>query len=445
MGDAMRQWLVEAGTAALSLVLALIVWAVAEQENNPIFVVRGVPVSLRGMEEGIVLRRPVAASVDVRIRAPQNIWESLRVDDFEAYVDLIGLGAGRYELDVQVPPPQSEVQVLNVEPSRIVVELETIAQRLVPVQVEIMDSPPFGYDARQPVVTPSEVQVSGPSRYVDSIAVAVAEVYLRAARSTVERQLPVILRDKDGQPIGNVVQWTPRMVTVTVPIEQRPGFRDVPVRVRWEGQPARGYRISEVAVEPSIVTLFGSPEAIDAMPGYVETTPVNIEGADGDVVERLALIVPENVSVLGSQSVVVSVGITPIEGGSLVQRVPVVQGLGEGLEAQLSPRVVDVVLAGPLPRLENLGPSDVQVVLDLTGLGPGTHTLKPTVILPEGIRKETLVPQTIEVKIVQVVTPTPSVTATAIAPTAPVTPTATITPTLTPTTATPTPAESQGS
>jgi len=455
-----RRWLVEAGTAVLSLLLALIVWAVAEQENNPIFVVRGVPVNLQGMEKGMALRSPAVASVDVRIRAPENIWESLRTDDFAAFVDLTGLGAGRYGLPVHVPSPQPEVQILSVNPATIVVELEAIVQKRVPVRVEVMDSLslPFGYEMHDPVVTPPEVLVSGPSRHVESVASAVAEVYLRAARSTVERRLPVSLRDKDGQTIGNVVQWTPRMVTVTVPIEQRPGYRDVRVRVRWEGQPAKGYNITEVAVEPSIVTIYGSPAAIEAVPGYVDTVPVNIEGADSDVVERVALIVPENVSVFGSPSVVVSVGITPIEiHGWLVRRMPVVQGLGDGLQAEISPLVVDVFLAGPLPRLETLGPGDVQVVLDLTGLEPDTHILEPTVIVPEGIRIETLVPQSVEVKITRIPTPTPTPTVTPtatvraalmvtvtpiVSPT--VTATVTITPT-TPVTVTPTPTMSAGS
>jgi len=308
-----------------------------------------------------------------------------------------------------------------------------------------MDSAPFGYDWHTPEVTPPEVQVSGPERYVDSVATAVVEVYLRTARNAVERRLPVSLRGRDGQPVGNVVEWAPRMVTVTVQIEQRPGYRDVSVRVRREGQVARGYRISEVAVDPSIVTLFGSPAAIEAVPGYVETAPVNIEGANGDIVERLALIVPENVSVFGAQSVVVSVGITPIEESTWVQRVPVIQGLGDGLQVELSPQIVEILLAGPLPRLETLLPSSVQIVLDLTGLEDGTHTLEPSVILPEGIRQETLVPETIEVKITRIPTPTATVTPTV---TETATATATMTPTITPTvraTRTPIPAASGGS
>jgi len=441
----MRRWLSEAGTVALALVVALIVWANAEQESNIVFVMREVPISLRGIGGGLALQSVTAETVDVHGRAPEGFWETGSEAEFDAHVDLTGLPTGRHQVDVQLTYPQRQVQILDLTPSEVSVELVRMAQKSIQVRAEVMDSSPFGYDWHTPEVTPPEVQVSGPERYVDSVTTAVVEVYLRTARSTVERRLSVSLRDKDDQPIGNLVEWTPRLVTVTVPIEQRPGYRDVPVRVRWEGQPARGYRIREVAVDPSIVTLFGSPAAIDTVPGYVETAPVNIEGADGNIVERLALIVPENVSVFGAQSVVVSVGITPIEESTWVQRVPVIQGLGDGLQAELSPRIVEILVAGPLPRLETLQPGDVQILLDLTGLEAGTHTLEPSVILPEGIRQETLVPETIEVKITWIPTPTATVTPTV---TGTATATATMTPAIVPTvraTHTPTPAASGGS
>ncbi len=441
----MRRWLSEAGTVALALVVALIVWANAEQESNIEFVMRGVPISLRGIEAGLALQSVTTETVDVHGRAPEGFWETGSEAEFDAHVDLTGLPTGRHQMDVQLTYPQRQVQILDLTPSEVSVELVRMAQKSIQVRAEVMDSPPFGYDWHTPEVTPPVVRVSGPERYVDAVVTAVVEVYLRTARSTVERRLSVSLRDKDDQPIGNLVEWTPRLVTVTVPIEQRPGYRDVPVRVRWEGQPARGYRISEVAVDPSIVTLFGSPTAIEAVPGYVETAPVNIEGANGNIVERLALIVPENVSVFGAQSVVVSVGITPIEESTWVQRVPVIQGLDDRLQAELSPRIVEILVAGPLPRLETLQPGDVQILLDLTGLEAGTHTLEPSVILPEGIRQETLVPETIEVKITWIPTPTPTVTPTV---TGTATATATMTPAVAPTvraTRTPTPAASGGS
>jgi hypothetical protein len=68
------------------------------------------------------------------------------------------------------------------------------------------------------------------------------------------------------------------------------------------------------------------------------------------------------------------------------------------------------------------------VILDLTGLLPGTHNIRPNVILPDGIRMESVLPETVEVVITEkAITPTPEADGTL----PPLTQTPTITPTVT--------------
>jgi len=391
--------MVEAGSVALALALALIVWASAQRESNPVFVMRGVPVEVRGVASGLALSHSSAGTVDVQGRAPEQFWETGSEADFEVYVDLSDLSAGEHVVEVQVTSLRREALVTGVVPSQVTIDLARLVAKMVPVRAEVMDSPGVGYDASAAQVSPSEVRVSGLEQYVDAAVVAVAPTYLRSARSTVERKVAVSVRDSSDQPLGALVEYEPRMVTVTVPIEQRAGYRDLPVRARWEGQPAEGYRISQVAVDPSTVTVFGAPSAVQDIPGYVETGPVEIEGADGDVVERVSLVVPEDVLVLGVQSVVVSVSITPVEQSTWVETAPAVMGLDADLQVELAPQVIEVLVAGPLPRLETLKPEDVKAMLDLTGLGVGAYSLTPSVRLPEGLRPQTLVPETVEVRV----------------------------------------------
>jgi hypothetical protein len=71
---------------------------------------------------------------------------------------------------------------------------------------------------------------------------------------------------------------------------------------------------------------------------------------------------------------------------------------------------VEVIVSGPLPRLELLGPEEVRVLLDLTGLLPGSHLVQPTVVVPEGIVEEDVIPEAIEVLIESLITPTATVT-----------------------------------
>jgi YbbR domain-containing protein len=184
-----------------------------------------------------------------------------------------------------------------------------------------------------------------------------------------------------------------------VDIQHLGGFRDLAVKVIVRGQVASGYRISNVTVDPPIVTVFGSSQAIDQSPGYLETVPISATNAQADVIERVPLNLPGGISMLGDPAVQVRVQVEAIQGGLTVQRPLTMQGLAHGLEAKLSPDTIDVILTGPLPKLQALKPDDVRVVIDLGNLGPGTHQIKPQAIVPQGIVAETMLPATIQVTI----------------------------------------------
>jgi hypothetical protein len=107
--------------------------------------------------------------------------------------------------------------------------------------------------------------------------------------------------------------------------------------------------------------------------------------------------------------VLLSATVTPIQSGTTLRQEPVVQGLGPGLSSSVSIDEVEVILSGPQPMLESLEPDDMFVILDLSGLLPGSHVVRPTVVLPPGIRREGILPETVEVVITADASFTPAV------------------------------------
>jgi hypothetical protein len=111
-----------------------------------------------------------------------------------------------------------------------------------------------------------------------------------------------------------------------------------------------------------------------------------------------------------------------------------VTGLPPELEAQVAPPTVDVILAGPLPVLRSLTPAGIRMALNLSGLTPGTYQVTPVIdLLPDGVRVESILPQSVQV----VIGPAPSPTATSsavvtILPTTTLSPAVTVTPSPTP-------------
>ena len=204
--------------------------------------------------------------------------------------------------------------------------------------------------------------------------------------------------DSQDEPVTRVTS-EPAQVQVVVPVEQWPGRKEVAVRVKLEGRPADGYRLSSVKVDPSTIVLQGDTTVLADVPGYVETEPLTLDGATADVRLRLKLLLPDGVSSFDGDTVVATAGITPIEGGVTVSQPLIQQGLGPGLRAQSALQSVDVILSGPLPLLDSLNQDDVFAILDLSGLITGTHTLQPKVVLPDGIRLQSVIPEMVEVVI----------------------------------------------
>ena len=414
----------------LALFLALIVWVMAVQQEDPIITVElpdPVPVEYVNLRQDLTIFGDPVDSVRVTVRGQRSIIESLTSSAFQAQVDLSDLDAGVHSVPIRVIGPK-DITIVQVRPAKAVVHIEPLAVKHVRVRVEVLDVPPLGYTVRQDAITtePMTVTVSGPQSQVAKVEDAVAEVYIQGQRSTVTTEVAVSPRDTNDLPVFGV-SVEPPTVKVTVPIEQQPGFLEVPVVPRTVGQPAPGYRVSSISVDPATVTLRGSPENLQKLPGYVETEPLDISEATSDVVERLPLRVPENISILGSKTVLVTVRITPLEGGKTVVRPLKLQGIPDGMRVSLPIPSVQIILSGPLPKLNNLKPEDVQVILDLSDIqGPGVYTLKPQVLTPADIHVEAVIPEEVQVEVkLPTPTPTPSVTPT-------VQGTTTTTPTVTP-------------
>ncbi len=443
----MRRLLSEGSRLLLAAILAITIWVVAVNEQDPVLTdeyAEPIVVQVVNIPRGMVIFNQadiVRDRVTVDIRAPRSSWESLSQDKFQAVLDLEGLDKGPHNVPIRVTSIDETVEVQGWKPNSLAVTLDRFVTRTLEVSVNLVGSVAEGFEEGQPVVTPPQVTVSGAEYWVSQISRAEVDVYLRNNKEDVTPTRVILLRD-EANDLMAFVGVEPSQVLVRVPITQKKDHKEVVVTLGGVlGRPSAGYHTSGMSVDPPTVLIFGPPSAIGGI-SYLETEPVDVSGADNDVVTQVALKLPEGVSVVGREAFVeVTISIESTQSCINVQQKSLeFQGLGEGLGATASPNLVDVLLCGPVPRLETVSRRirEIHVVLDVTGLGAGTYSLEPKVLPLDEITVEDILPGVVEVEIFALPTPTPTPTFTPTpAPTATPTSTPTITPTPTPT-ATPT-------
>ena len=402
-------------TFLLAFALALIVWVIAVTAANPDETrVYPTPISIEfiGQDSGLIMTgEPVPQKVEVTLRAPHLVWQSLLSGEasIRAVVDLTGLGSGTHTVNVQMQIGARPVRIISMTPRNFDVSLEPQVTRSLAINLTLTGKPATGYQAGEPILNPADAIISGGESIISKIDHIQAILDLTNSRQNITVTLPLQAVDANDLVI-NGAAILPANVQVNLPIIQQGGYRDLAVKVMTVGNPASGYSLTSVAAFPPIVTVYSANSStIDAMPGYVETLPLDLGGAIEDIQKQLGINLPPGVTLIGEQSVMVTVGVAPIQSSRTMSYRPVEMiGLATGLSAHLSPQTVDVILSGPLPILDALVFSDVQVQVDLTGLTFGTYQLTPKVtITNQSVIVESILPGTVEVVITGMGTPTP--------------------------------------
>jgi YbbR domain-containing protein len=408
----------------LSLLLATLVWIAAVREQNPPReddYDQNIPVEVIPAAAGLITVDLLPQTVQVRLLAPQSSWSTLTASKFKASLDLSQLPPGFNDVPVQVNVSDPQITIIDQNPKAVSINLQPEQTITLPVRVEIMDQPPLGYINRAPVANPPAVQITGPVSLINQVDRVVSELFIRAAKETIERTEGVIIRNREDQ-ILNGLKVTPPKIQITLPIEQRFGYKDVSVSAVVRGKPASGYWVNNIIVSPPQVTVVGNPQVLASLPGFIETAPIDVNGATEDIVRSVPLNLPNGVTQVMPQKeagsaggVQVTIEVAAIESGQTVQRLVTQQGIDPDFVWVASPERADVILSGPIPRLQTLKSDDIKVIVDLFGLQPGTHKVKPTVFAPDNLQVEAVLPEIIEITITvnpQLPTPAPTPTAT---------------------------------
>jgi YbbR domain-containing protein len=401
-----RKFLSFLPTLLTALVLAIIVWVssvTASDPNQIITYETPIRLEILGQNPDLVITHQEVEGVTVTLRAPRSVHARLANDPslINANINLSGLEAGDHTLIPEVMVDLRPVQVVEVTPASIDLSLEKVASRTIPISLVQTGTLPVGYQTRNTKLSQSEAKLVGPESLVQTVVEVAATINVSELTTNINRTLDLKPLNEAGVEVEGVV-LSPNRVDVSIDVEQLVGYRNVFVKIVTRGSVAQGYHLTNIVVNPPTLTVYAeNPDLVRGMPAYIETEPVNLNGAQQSFESRVGLQLQEGIVVIGDQTVLVSVGVEAIYNSTQILGIPVTAiNLAGGLQAKLSPPTVDVYISGPMNLLENIGTASVHVTLDLTGLTEGTYQLAPKVELdrPE-LRLDSTLPGLIEIVI----------------------------------------------
>lgn len=389
-----------------ALVLAVIVWISAVNSNDPtqqIVYVNPVAVGQMGLDPDLMLTGQSAKEVRVSIRAPRSIHLRLNSDPslITAVVNFSGQGSGEVTLKPQVQISLGPAQVTDIVPATIAYTIEAVITRDMPITLLQNGDLPSGYEAGSPILNAQTAKVSGAESQVKRVSRLLAPISMVTMTQNFSKTVELRAVDERGNAVEGI-SLNPARVLVEIPVKQMPGHRNVFVKVVTYGSIAQGCHLTGLSVSPPNITIYAqNPSLVADMPAFIETVPINLNGADANFEVNAILTLPEGIEVLGNPTITVKISIAPIESSVQLPGIAIeVSNLGKGLKASLSPERVDVYISGPMNLIDRLTANQVHLILDLQGLGPGVYQLTPVVIFEnDSLRMDSFLPGVIEVSI----------------------------------------------
>ena len=380
LGLVVHNWPLKLGAVALAALLyaGLVVSSSADLFDG------SVPIEATGITSEVTILSDLGAVRQIRYLATEDLGLRLDSASFRATVDLaqVDPAEGRQSVAVRVVAIDPRIQILDYEPRRIVVELDAVVSRVVPVRA-VVGPVPSGLDLGDPIIQDKDVTVTGAASLVNRVAEAQARISVDASGIDFNRMVDLLPVDSAGEPISPV-DVEPASTRIRLAIFTDRQTRTLPIRPVVAGSPAAGFEVVSVSVEPLVVAVEGDVDDLVQLE-VADTAPVTITGATSDVVAKTALELPNGIQVLGSPTVTVTVTFRPVTATRTFEAGLLLVGARADRAYALSADRVLVTIGGPVADLDRLSGAALAVTLDVSGLADGPHDVTVDANLVTGL------------------------------------------------------------
>jgi hypothetical protein len=156
------------GLRGIALGLAFAFWFLVNASQRGSTTQLDVPLGYRLLPTGLVIVNQHPEFVQIQIEGPRMLLSLIDADRLMLRLKLGGIGPG--EMVLKLSPEMFHVPrqttITQISPSHIILDIDRITDRRVPVRVSVVGQPAAGYRVAAIRTNPEDVTVRGPSRYL---------------------------------------------------------------------------------------------------------------------------------------------------------------------------------------------------------------------------------------------------------------------------------------
>jgi YbbR domain-containing protein len=379
----LHNWPLKLGAIALA---TLLYGGLVLTERSRLFE-ESVPITGLNQPKDVVLLSDLGVVRQIRYFTAEDLEFRLDASSFRATVELgnVDPAAGPVSLEISVEAIDPRVQVLDFEPKRLTVQLDQVVSRTVPIHPDDIDRGvvPPGLDVRDPVLSATEVSVRGPASIVRRVDRVVGRVRIDPSGLDVNQEVELEPVDAAGAALSPV-DVEPAAIRVRIAVFTDRQTRSLPVNPVVTGTPAAGWEVAAATVDPLVITVEGDADELAPLVA-IDTLPVSVAGASGEVRKEVSFDLPDGVLPISADGATVSVSLRETTGTRNLEAGIALVGAQSDRTYQTSVDRVLVTLGGPIADLDRVEAATLVVTVDVTGLAPGAYDLPVAVALPTGL------------------------------------------------------------
>lgn len=379
----------------IALIISIILWGLVHMDSGTTTITPSIPsnsgskfidnvqVQVVGFDEDkYVLYGLEPEKVRIEVKGKRtNI-----TTNFSAYkvkLDLSNAKSGTKLMPLTHELP-SGVEFVSMDPSMVKVTIEEKKTKEIEANIITKGKINEGFQIGTPIIKDGgKVKVTLSESRMEQLGKVQSIIDVTGMTEPIKgKSVKLVAYDKDGNEMTDA-ELSPASLNVDIPITNL--YKSIPLTIKQTGKLPSGYVLSDVTSDVEGVAVYGSKEALDKINSYSVT--IDLEQFQSGTTKQyfVNLTPPEGSEKIEPSSVNVTIKVEPVD-QKVIHDIPLTF---INQNSTLTPKMISpttekmsLTLQGATDLLAGVSAKDININVDLNGLGAGKHVVPIEVALP---------------------------------------------------------------